>query len=167
MAFCFGWLVIGECSTIFLNVRWYLLKSGRGGGRGASSSGTSMGRRSNDYYYEINNGLFALTFFITRIGIYSAGMVHLLYYSRKEVLSLPEVSGVPWSMLGLTIGCMLLGWILNFVWGWKILSMVIGGGGGGGGGSSSSSSSGEGSNGSGNRSAKEEKEQMMMKKKNE
>jgi hypothetical protein len=158
MAFCFGWLVIGECSTIFLNVRWYLLKSGRGGGKRSSSR--NMGRRSNYYYYEINNGLFALTFFITRMGIYSAGMVHVLYYSRKEVLSLPEVSGVPMSMLGLTCGCMILGWILNFVWGWKILSMVIGGGGGG-----SSSSSGEGSNGSGDRSAKEEKEKKKKKKK--
>ncbi len=105
--------------------------------------------RPYSYYYVINNGLFALTFFITRIGIYSAGMIHLLYYSRKELLSLPEVSGVPWSMLGLTCGCMMLGWILNVVWGWKILSMMVFGGG----------SSGEGGNGSDDQSGKEKKEE--------
>ena len=114
MAFCFGWLVVGEGSTIFLNIRWYLLKSGRDKG----------------VWIDRINGLFALTFFITRIGIYSAGMIHVLYYSWEEVLSLPKVCGVPWSMLGLTCGCMILGWVLNFVWGYKILSMVVVGGGG-------------------------------------
>ena len=117
MAFCFGWLVVGEGSTIFLNIRWYLLKSGRDKG----------------IWIDRINGLFALTFFITRIGIYSAGMIHVLYYSWEEVLSLPEACGVPWSMLGLTCGCMILGWVLNFVWGYKILSMVVVVGGGGGG----------------------------------
>jgi hypothetical protein len=112
MAFCFGWLVVGEGSTIFLNVRWYLLKSGRENGK----------------WMQIVNGLFAVSFFITRIGIYSSGMIHLLYFSWDELLSLPKVCGVPWSMLGLTCGCMMLGWVLNFVWGYKILCMVVGGG---------------------------------------
>ncbi|KAL3756958.1 hypothetical protein ACHAWU_007337 [Discostella pseudostelligera] len=112
MAFCFGWLVVGEGSTIFLNVRWYLLKS----------------KRENGRWMQLVNGLFAISFFITRIGIYSSGMIHLLYYSWDELLSLPQVCGVPWSMLGLTCGCMMLGWVLNFVWGYKILCMVVGGG---------------------------------------
>ena len=114
-AFAFGWLVVGEGSTVFLNVRWYLLKSGRDKGR----------------MIDAVQGLFALTFFATRIIIYSAGMIHLLYNSREELVSLPELSGVPWAMLGMTCGCMILGWLLNIVWGYKILLMVVGDGVGG------------------------------------
>ncbi|KAL7532311.1 hypothetical protein ACHAXR_004554 [Thalassiosira sp. AJA248-18] len=110
MIFAFGWLVVGEGSTIFLNIRWFLLKSGRG---------------ESDIIGTINR-LFAATFFLTRIGIYSVGVVHLFYYNLPELLSLPEKSGVPVPLLGMTCGCMLLGWALNILWGYKILGMVRG-----------------------------------------
>ena len=110
MAFQFGWLIIGEVSTIFLNVRWFLLKSGRGQG--------------NSVLLDKVNGMFAVTFFISRIGVYTIGIIHLFWYSYDELISLPDVSGVPVSLLGMTCGSMLLGWALNILWGYKILAMV-------------------------------------------
>lgn len=114
MAFPFGWLSVGEGSTIFLNIRWFLLKSGRGE------------KKSGVLLLDNINALFAATFFWTRIGIYSLGMVHLFWNSLHELKSLPEVSGVPVPLLGLTCVCMLLGWALNIVWGYKILAMLGG-----------------------------------------
>jgi hypothetical protein len=111
MAYPFGWLVVGEISTIFLNWRWFLLKSGREEG----------------VWIKLVNGLFAFSFFVTRNVIYSCGMVHLLWFSLEEVKSLPEASGVPLGWFSMTVGCMFLGWALNFVWGWKILNMMISG----------------------------------------
>jgi len=108
MAFQFGWLIIGEVSTIFLNIRWFLLKSGRG----------------NSILLDKVNGMFAMTFFILRIGVYTIGIIHLFWYSYDELISLPDVSGVPVSLLSMTCGSMLLGWVLNVLWGYKILAMV-------------------------------------------
>mmetsp|Transcript_5206 Transcript_5206/g.11395 ORF Transcript_5206/g.11395 Transcript_5206/m.11395 type:complete len:317 (+) Transcript_5206:42-992(+) len=111
LPFQFGWLIAGELSTIFLNTRWFMLKSGR-------ENSPLLGRV---------NELFAATFFLTRIGMYSAGMIHLFCFSMPELKSLPEISGVPISLLGMTCGCMTLGWILNMLWGYKILALVRGG----------------------------------------
>lgn len=110
MPFQFGWLIVGEMSTIFLNWRWFLLKSGR-------DSGVLL---------ENVNTMFAASFFLTRIVMYTAGIVHLYVFSMSELKSLssPEVSGVPLSALGITCGCMLLGWLLNLYWGSKILRKV-------------------------------------------
>mmetsp|Transcript_21187 Transcript_21187/g.44730 ORF Transcript_21187/g.44730 Transcript_21187/m.44730 type:complete len:322 (-) Transcript_21187:24-989(-) len=108
LPFAFGWLIVGEASTIFLNTRWFLLKSGR---------------ESSDLLSKINN-LFAATFFLTRIGIYSLGIIDLFYFSFPELQSLPAMSGVPIPFLGMTCGCVLLGWALNFLWGFKIFSMM-------------------------------------------
>lgn len=110
LANAFGWLIVGEGSTIFLNLRWFLLKSGR-------ETGPALDKI---------NGLFAFTFFLTRIGIYSVGIIDLFHYSLPELKSLPAVSGVPVPLLGLTCGCVLLGWVLNILWGYKILGMVRG-----------------------------------------
>jgi len=109
MAFQFGWLIIGEVSTIFLNIRWFLLKSGRGG---------------ESVLLDKVNGMFAITFFISRIGVYTIGIIHLFWYSYDELISLPEVSDVPVLLLSMTCGSMLLGWALNVLWGYKILAMV-------------------------------------------
>mmetsp|Transcript_7428 Transcript_7428/g.12935 ORF Transcript_7428/g.12935 Transcript_7428/m.12935 type:complete len:320 (-) Transcript_7428:364-1323(-) len=110
MPFAFGWLIVGEASTIFLNARWFLLKSGR---------------QTSDLLNKINT-LFAATFFLTRIGIYSSGIIHLFYNSLPELRSLPTQTGVPITLVGMTCGCMLLGWALNILWGYKILSIVGG-----------------------------------------
>ncbi|KAL3783990.1 hypothetical protein HJC23_013370 [Cyclotella cryptica] len=108
LAFPFGWLVVGELSTIFLNLRWFLLKSGR----------------DKSLLLERANMSFAASFFLTRNVVYTLGMVHLFYVSWKELSMLSEVSGVPVGWLLLTVGCIFLGWGLNVVWGYKILKMV-------------------------------------------
>ena len=112
MAFAFGWLSLGEGSTIFLNLRWFAIKSGRG----------------DRPILETINVLFAITFFYVRIGVYTAGVVHLLFLPQcRDVLSsMPEWTGVPAPLLGLTCGCILLGWVLNLMWGFKIMAMVGG-----------------------------------------
>jgi len=114
LPFAFGWLIVGEASTVFLNARWFLLKSGR---------------HSGDLC-DKNNRLFVAAFFLTRIVIYTAGVVHL-FSGRNidELRLLPEKSGVPSSLLGMTCVCLLLGWALNVLWGYKILAMFRGGGG--------------------------------------
>ena len=122
MAFPFGWLIIGEGSTIFLNWRWFLLKSGRDGKNKKDTSGGG-GILMDDI-----NRFFAATFFLTRIIFYSIGIVHLFFFSKEELIQLPEMSGVPKSLLGLTCACMILGWGLNMLWGYKIMRMVVGGG---------------------------------------
>jgi hypothetical protein len=110
MPFQFGWLITGEVSTIFLNWRWFLLKSGRDSG----------------LLIENINIMFAASFFFSRIVMYTAGIMHLYIFSVSELKSLssPEVSGVPMSALGITCGCMLLGWVLNLYWGFKIAKKV-------------------------------------------
>ena len=110
MPYPFGWLVVGEISTIFLNVRWFLLKSGR----------------EDSKLLNATNRLFALAFFVTRNFLYTIGMVHLFWFSWDEVQSLPEVSGVPRVLSGMTQVFIFLGWGLNVVWGYKILNMVMG-----------------------------------------
>mmetsp|Transcript_15644 Transcript_15644/g.24284 ORF Transcript_15644/g.24284 Transcript_15644/m.24284 type:complete len:315 (-) Transcript_15644:46-990(-) len=110
MPFQFGWLISGELSTIFLNWRWFLLKSGR-------DSGSLI---------ENVNSMFAASFFISRNVMYTAGIVHLYIFSMSELKSLlsPDVAGVPLSALGITCESMLLGWLLNLYWGAKILRKV-------------------------------------------
>ena len=110
LPYAFGWLYIGEASTIFLNIRWFLLKSGR----------------ENSNLLDKMNQYFAGTFFLTRVGIYTVGVVHLFYCNLPEMMSLPEKSGVPISLLAMTVGCLLLGWALNMLWGYKIFGMVNG-----------------------------------------
>jgi len=112
MAFAFGWLALGEGSTVFLNLRWFAIKSGRG----------------DRPILETINVLFAITFFYVRIGVYTAGVVHLLFLPqcRGVLSSMPEWTGVPAPLLGLTCGCILLGWVLNLMWGFKIMAMVGG-----------------------------------------
>ena len=61
LGFPFAWLIVGELSTIWLGVRWFLIKTGRGAER-------SM---------ELSNVAFAATFFATRIVAYAAGLLEL------------------------------------------------------------------------------------------
>jgi len=109
MAFPFGWLIVGEMSTIFLNLRWFMLKTGRQGSAAL----------------KVINSLFASTFIMTRIGIYTCGVVQLFGHSINEVRRLPDLSGVPVPFLVATCGCILLGWILNLIWGFKIAKMMM------------------------------------------
>lgn len=97
--FMFGWLVIGEASTPLLNLRWALIKAGRGDGPGVVWASTA----------------FAMVFFCTRFLVYGAGLVGLL---RTVRLVVPWVGG--WRRGGLLVAAILMfvvaGWGLNMVW---------------------------------------------------
>lgn len=97
--FMFGWLVIGEASTPLLNLRWALIKAGRGDGPGVVWASTA----------------FAMVFFCTRFLVYGAGLVGLL---RTVRLVVPWVGG--WRRGGLFVAAILMfvvaGWGLNMVW---------------------------------------------------
>jgi hypothetical protein len=129
MAFAFGWLIVGEASTIFLNIRWFLIQlSGR---RSISSSSESddtkcEGRKSSRSLLDTINILFAITFFIVRVIVYTIGVIHLfITHGSSIIMSLPQTTSVPRILLGLTCGCIVLGWGLNLVWGMKIIAMVL------------------------------------------
>jgi len=144
MAFAFGWLIVGEASTILLNVRWLLIQlsgrssisssSGGGGGGGggisdgksSSSSGSSGSGSTTVVLLDTINILFAITFLIVRVLIYTLGVVHLLImHGRSIIMVLPQTTYVPRILLGITCGCILLGWGLNLIWGMKIMAMVF------------------------------------------
>ncbi|KAL7463978.1 hypothetical protein ACHAXS_004328, partial [Conticribra weissflogii] len=101
MPFPFGWLIVGEASTIFLNWRWFLRASGRGGGGGGRTmkksddvdeSDDCVGQKKT---MDAVNSLFAFTFVATRIVLYSVGMIHLFGFGWEEVKQLSRLSGVP------------------------------------------------------------------------
>lgn len=132
MAFAFGWLIVGEASTILLNVRWLLIQlSGRsssGGGdiSDGKSSGSSGSGSTTVVLLDTINILFAITFLIVRVLIYTLGVVHLLImHGRSIIVVLPQTTHVPRILLGITCGCILLGWGLNLIWGMKIMAMVF------------------------------------------
>ena len=76
--------------------------------------------RQDSAALKLINNLFASTFIITRIGIYTCGVVQLFGYSINELQRLPDLSGVPLPFLVATCACVMLGWILNLIWGFKI-----------------------------------------------
>lgn len=97
--FMFGWLVIGEASTPLLNLRWALIKAGRGDGPGVVWASTA----------------FAIVFFCTRFVVYGTGLLGLL---RSVRLVVPWVGG--WRRGGVLVAAILAfvvaGWGLNLVW---------------------------------------------------
>jgi len=100
----FTWLTLGETSTVFLNIRWFLLTSGR---------------PSTHVVTWLCNLLFALSFAVTRFVIYGAGIAHMAYH--HDVLvgiweAHPSVAFVT-----VLIG---LGFLLNIVWLRKIIARV-------------------------------------------
>lgn len=106
--FMFGWLIVGEASTPFLNLRWLLIQSGNG-------SGPAIGTVS---------AAFAFVFFVTRFWIYGSGLVHqiLRYGQNGTIEDVPRwVSDV---IMVLVIG----GFLLNLLWLEKIRQMAVRGG---------------------------------------
>jgi hypothetical protein len=129
MAFAFGWLIVGEASTIFLNIRWFLIQlSGRRSIISSESDDTTKceGRKSSRSLLDTINILFAITFFIVRVIVYTIGVIHLfITHGSSIIMSLPQTTSVPRILLGLTCGCIVLGWGLNLIWGMKIIAMVL------------------------------------------
>lgn len=102
--FMFGWLIIGEASTPFLNMRWFLIKSGYGDGM----------------LLTIVQGLFALTFFATRFALYSTGLFYQLELMPRVPTYLPK-----WAIYS-SITFVVMGFLLNFVWLNKIVRIAFG-----------------------------------------
>ncbi|GAB0492801.1 hypothetical protein MMPV_004071 [Pyropia vietnamensis] len=97
--FMFGWLVIGEASTPLLNLRWALIKAGRGDGQGVVWASTA----------------FAIVFFCTRFVVYGTGLFDVL---RTVRLVVPWVGG--WRRGGVLVAAIMVfvvgGWGLNMMW---------------------------------------------------
>jgi len=73
MPFPVAWLLLGEISSLPLNLRWYLISTGRGASK----------------LMNCNNVVFALSFFVVRVLIYWAGVYHMLVHMRPALLAPP------------------------------------------------------------------------------
>ena len=92
----FAWLIIGELSTLPLNLRWVLIQSGRGDTR----------------LMQWTNRAFAFTFFLGRVVVYGLGLLHLGASWH------PHVEEACLRVPGLRVVCALFvaGYGLNLVW---------------------------------------------------
>lgn len=97
----FSWLIGGELSTIFLNARWFLKRSGR----------------SSSRLYVIVQGLFAVTFFLTRVLIYGVGLYDFVS-NDPNIFRRVEV----WQIIPFLFVAM---YGLNLYWFSKILRIVF------------------------------------------
>lgn len=104
----FCWLIIGEISTIFLNIRWALIKTGRG----------------NSKLFKPAQYLFALTFFVTRVVVYAIGVVEL-FGQRSVLMNLVSSGKIPGILLGTTLLFVGAGSVLNLLWFQKIAAMAF------------------------------------------
>lgn len=105
--FMFGWLIVGECSTPFLNLRWLLIKA----------------KRTQGALFVFVQYAFCTTFVFLRMFVYSAGMFHhfLLIRGTADVQVHPAA-------MHLIAAFVLLGFALNLVWTAKIFAAVRRGG---------------------------------------
>ena len=99
---------MGEISSIFLNIRWLLINTGRG-------HSASLKR--------INVG-FALSFFICRVVIFWAGVAHV-FRSELPFLLAPPRSAPRWA-LQLLVSLVTAGAVLNAFWLFKIIKVALG-----------------------------------------
>jgi len=103
LPFAFGWLLLGEFSTLPLNIRWFRLTSGR----------TAV----------VTSWLFAATFLVARILVNGAGLAHL-WATREPLLQL----AVPRPLLLAVLALVAASYLLNLFWFKKIVAMAAGGG---------------------------------------
>ena len=109
MPFAFGWLIVGELSTIFLNLRWFWIKTGRG----------------HTQAMNVTQILFAISFFVLRVVIYLMGVGHLLYH-HDGLRRLYQEGIVPFVFLSITLTFIVAGSLLNLMWFQKIFQMAFG-----------------------------------------
>lgn len=100
--FVFAWLIIGESSTPFLNVRWALIKTGNGA----------------HWVFSYVERLFVFWFVFTRLGIYGAGLSHFCWMLWRGGPVLRPM----WTMAGV-LALVFTGFALNMVWLAKIASV--------------------------------------------
>lgn len=92
--FMFAWLILGELSTPFLNLRWFLIKCGYG----------------HTLLLVIVQFVFALLFFISRIALYSLGLT----YHIEIITRMPQY--VPTWATYTTFSATVVGFFLNIAW---------------------------------------------------
>lgn len=102
--FMFGWLILGEASTPFLNARWLLIKMGRG----------------SSWYFGAVETMFGVLFIVTRLFVYVIGLIHQLYIIRYVPSTVPR-----WAVIFCS-GCIVAGFILNMTWLNKIYKLASG-----------------------------------------
>mmetsp|Transcript_8561 Transcript_8561/g.12806 ORF Transcript_8561/g.12806 Transcript_8561/m.12806 type:complete len:132 (-) Transcript_8561:175-570(-) len=107
LPFPFAWLITGEASSPFLNIRWFLINTGRG----------------DTFAMKATNIIFALTFFFSRILLFGYGLIDLMRNVNYLFSDPPPVPAIPAvSILVLVCG----GFLLNAFWMVGIVKMAMG-----------------------------------------
>lgn len=110
LPFPVAWLLVGELSSLPLNVRWFLINTGRG--------------KTSALTY--TNYAFALSFFVMRVVVFWAGVAHLLLHLRPSLLGAPYLCK-PW-VVNTLCGFISAGALLNGYWFINIVKMATRGG---------------------------------------
>lgn len=105
--FSVAWLLLGEASSLPLNVRWFLINTGRG----ATPA------------LKVTNVVFALSFFVARVVLFWAGVYHLLVYLRPTLIA-PDPYGCPTWVLNTVCFFITAGACLNAHWMIGIVKMA-------------------------------------------
>ena len=115
LPFPFAWLLLGEISSIPLNMRFFFIATGR-------SDGKAM---------RLTNITFAVLFFAARILLYGWGLYHL-WTQRTAVLALatphPKFGAaiIKRPLLLLVLSLLVCGYVLNLSWFEKVVKMARG-----------------------------------------
>jgi len=104
LPFQFAWLLCGELSSPFLDIRWLLITCGRGASRAL----------------QWTNLCFGMTFFLVRVVAYGMGIVHL--YMHRDALA--QIENISQPALRFIMVLLAFAYTLNLVWMRKILRMA-------------------------------------------
>jgi len=108
--FTAAWLLLGEGSSIFLNIRWFLIATGRG----------------DTVALNVAQYGFAISFFLLRVVVFWLGVYRLLSSTRPLCLA-PPYSG-PTLVVNTLCGMVCGGMLLNTYWMVMIYKMATRGG---------------------------------------
>ena len=100
--YTYSWLNLCEISTIFLNLRWFVINTGNG----------------SSAIYWIASYLFVICFIIFRIFIYAIGLLDI-YMWYNEIQKSLSTSNLPAIKIICTVAILFLvflGWILQLFW---------------------------------------------------
>lgn len=101
--FMFCWLILGEASTPFLNLRWFLINSGYG----------------HTFLLRVVDMTFALLFFATRFLLYGLGVLYQLAILSHYPVQVPE-----WAKYS-TFAFVVAGFFINLFWLKKIVRIIM------------------------------------------
>lgn len=103
--FSAGWLLCGELSTLPLNVRFFIINTGN----------------SDTAAMTLANGLFAVSFFLTRVALYWYGLFDYLLYGPRQLLA----HGTPEPLVAGVTFLLVLGAVLNVFWFKQIVDVAM------------------------------------------